>query len=152
MVFQQIVFVWEVFDVIGDRKNGEVAIFDTKGAKTTLLGKGGGEFGDYSSRVDLCAGRRDDLPADSGGDDRSDAGRLRLIYETITSKLPDAGESAALLRAVGDLRTMYEGNTVLAEQLCEGLLLDESVSPAELAAWTVLVSTVYNLDITKTRE
>jgi DNA-binding beta-propeller fold protein YncE len=32
--------------VIGDRKNGEVAIFDTKGAKTTLLGKGGGEFGD----------------------------------------------------------------------------------------------------------
>jgi len=86
------------------------------------------------------------------GDDRSDAGRLRVIYETITSKLPDAGESAALLRAVGDLRTMYENNTVLAEQLCEGLLLDESVTPAQLAAWTVLTSTVYNLDVTKTRE
>ena len=32
--------------LIGDRKNREVAIYDTKGAKTTLLGTGGGEFGD----------------------------------------------------------------------------------------------------------
>ena len=52
---------------------------------------------------------------------------------------------------VEDLETIYRDNSNLADQLCEGVQLHEGVSTAELAAWTMLVSTIYNLDITKTR-
>ncbi len=49
-------------------------------------------------------------------------------------------------------KAIYRDNPSLADQLCEGVQLHEGVSAAELAAWTMLVSTIYNLDITKTRE
>ena len=76
--------------------------------------------------------------------------RLDAIYETITAKLPDADESAALLRMVSDLETVYRGNATLANALCDGVQVPDGVTTSELAAWTVLASTVYNLDITKT--
>jgi hypothetical protein len=78
--------------------------------------------------------------------------RLTLLYETITSRLPDAEESEALKSLVGDLNTMYGNDKELADQLCDGVQLKPGVSAAELAAWTVLASTIYNLDITKTRD
>jgi hypothetical protein len=77
---------------------------------------------------------------------------LAVVYETITSRLPNAGESEALLQLVEDLTTMYAEKTELAEQLCDGVELQPEVAPAELAVWTILVSTIYNLDITKTRD
>jgi hypothetical protein len=78
--------------------------------------------------------------------------RLAVVYETITSQLPDAGETEALLKLVQDLESAYRDNSTLADQLCEGVELQQGVSTSELAAWTMLVSTIYNLDITKTRE
>ena len=39
----------------------------------------------------------------------------------------------------------------LADQLCEGEQLEEGLTKPTLAAWTMLVSTFYNLDITRTR-
>jgi len=78
--------------------------------------------------------------------------RLRVLYETITSKIPDAAESEVLLSSVRDLQAIYERNPALAEQLCQGAALAEGCSTAELAAWTMLASTIYSLDITKTRE
>jgi len=80
------------------------------------------------------------------------ADRLAAVYETITSKLPDAGETEAFLKLAKDLETMYRENSTLADQLCEGVQLHQGVSTVELAAWTMLLSTIYNLDITKTRE
>jgi hypothetical protein len=77
--------------------------------------------------------------------------RLIAIFETITSQSPDRYESQALLRSLKDLTTMYRDNPKLAKELCEGIELDDQKSAAELAAWTVLVSTIFNLDITKTR-
>jgi hypothetical protein len=82
----------------------------------------------------------------------SPADRLAVVYETITSKLPDAGETQEFLELVEDLETMYRDNTNLADDLCEGVALQKGVSSSELAAWTMLVSTIYNLDITKTRD
>ena len=64
-------------------------------------------------------------------------------------KLSDA---ETLLRMKDDLETRYRDHPALAEELCEGLRSDDGISSAELAAWTVLVSTIYNLDSTKTRE
>ena len=79
-------------------------------------------------------------------------GRLDVLYETITSRLPDSGETEALLKMVGDLEAMYRDNSTLADHLCEGVQLRKEVSTSELAAWTILASTIYNLDITKTRD
>jgi hypothetical protein len=81
----------------------------------------------------------------------SPADRLAVVYETITSKLPNAGETEVFLKTVEDLKTIYRENASLADQLCAGVQLHEGVSTVELAAWTMLVNTIYNLDITKTR-
>ena len=77
---------------------------------------------------------------------KGDAGRLTAAYETITSQLPDEKESGALLAALADLKEIYSGKPALAAAVCEG-----AASP-ELAAWTLLVSSIQNLDITKTRQ
>jgi len=81
-------------------------------------------------------------------------GRVTALYETITSRLPDRSERVELLRLVADLLVMYGKNLPLAEQLCEGVDLDtkEGLFAPELAAWTMLTSAIYNLDITKNRE
>ncbi|MEE3054210.1 MAG: DUF1553 domain-containing protein, partial [Planctomycetota bacterium] len=78
--------------------------------------------------------------------------RLELAYETLTSKLPDESERAILLGLVEDLRKSYSANPGLAEEICRGVALNEAEEKARLAAWTVLVNAIYNLDITKTRE
>lgn len=78
--------------------------------------------------------------------------RLAVVYETITSMIPDAQESDVLLRSVRDLRAMYEREPALAAQLCDGVTLEDGQSAAELATWTMLVSIIYNLDVAKTRQ
>lgn len=78
--------------------------------------------------------------------------RMKVVYETITSALPDAKEQATLVQALEDLSELYGEHPELAQQLCEGVDLPSSVNEPELAAWTMLVSSIYNLDITKTRQ
>ncbi len=80
------------------------------------------------------------------------AKRLDLVYETVTSKLPDEKERAVLEELVNDLQKRYGQSPELAEEICSGLTLDSAAEKAQLAAWTVLANAVYNLDITKTRE
>ena len=55
----------------------------------------------------------------------SPADRLAVLYETITSRLPDAGETETFLQMVEDLETMYRDNSNLADQLCDGLTVAE---------------------------
>ncbi len=81
----------------------------------------------------------------------SDEARLAFAYETVTAQLPDVRERAILLPLVKNLRTRYIAEPALAAKLCEGVDLPAAAQP-QLAAWTVLVNTLYNLDITKTRE
>jgi len=82
---------------------------------------------------------------------RNGAERLAVLYETITTKRPDGDETKIFLQMVEDLETMYRERSNLADELCEGVPLAQGVSTSELAAWTMLVSTIFNLDITKTR-
>jgi hypothetical protein len=81
----------------------------------------------------------------------SPATRLAVIYETITSKLPNAEETEVFLKMVEDLAEIYRDNPKLAGQLCDGVELSEGESAVELASWTMLINTIYNLDITKMR-
>jgi hypothetical protein len=84
--------------------------------------------------------------------DASRVQRLEFAYETVTSKLPDKIELAVLSKLVEDLQKRYGENPALAEDICRGITLKSAEEKARLAAWTMLVSAVYNLDITKTRE
>jgi hypothetical protein len=78
--------------------------------------------------------------------------QLELAYETVTSKVPDENERAILSKLVDDLQERYSKSPALAEEICKGLSLKSAGEKARLAAWTVLVNAIYNLDITKTRE
>ena len=77
---------------------------------------------------------------------------MRVVYETITSRLPDDRETEICRQLVEDMQTMYAGSAELANQMCADTPLHEGVTAAELAAWTMLASSIYNLDITKTRD
>ena len=80
------------------------------------------------------------------------ADALTEAYETITSRLPDPAERAVLGQLLRDLETTYAQNPALAEELCAGVALETTKERARLAAWTILVNTLYNMDITKTRQ
>ena len=80
--------------------------------------------------------------------------RIQLAYEKVTSQLPDAGEMVSLQNALQDFRQVYAEDVVAARTMTANLT-DEDIpaeKPVELAAWTMLVHSLLNLDITKTRQ
>ena len=82
----------------------------------------------------------------------ADESRVERAYESVTALLPDEQERAVLTALVEDLRKRYRAEPELAAKICEGVTLPNAEEQAELATWTVLVNTLYNLDITKTRQ
>jgi hypothetical protein len=99
----------------------------------------------------LKAARRlaaDVLKEHSGGD----ADLVDVVYETVTSHLPDEAERDSFVKLLADLRTHYEQSPELAADLCGDQEPPGSVSRSQWAACTMLASAVYNLDITKTRQ
>jgi hypothetical protein len=85
-------------------------------------------------------------------ENKSPDGRLTFAYETVTSKLPDEKERKVLSALVSSLEKNYLEQPALADSICDGLNVGDANKKAQFAAWTVLVNTLYNLDITKTRE
>ena len=84
--------------------------------------------------------------------DAEPAGRVDVIYETITSQLPGPQEQQSFLDLVGDLTALYRESPELAAELCAEQTPPAGLSVPEWAAWTMLASAVYNLDVTKTRQ
>ena len=84
--------------------------------------------------------------------------RIAFAWETITAKLPDERETAVMQELLDDLKAKYETAPQLAEELIAGTATEIAAgspvagSPVELAAWTIFVNTLYNLDITKTKD
>ena len=80
--------------------------------------------------------------------------RIDFIWEVVTSQLPDNDERLVLESLLQDLLAKYQQTPALANELCRDLEMDDAddAVKAELAAWTILANTLYNLDITKTRE
>ncbi|MGA0058160.1 MAG: DUF1549 and DUF1553 domain-containing protein [Planctomycetota bacterium] len=76
--------------------------------------------------------------------------RIDLLYETVTAHLPTPAARAALLAALGDLRTHYAARTDAARAVCDDAGLDADTA-ALRAAWTLTVSTLLNLDATRSR-
>jgi hypothetical protein len=90
--------------------------------------------------------------------------RITFAWETITARVPDEKERATIQLLLDELEAKYIAEPALADELCQGLAeeLGQSTaagsdatplpSQATLAAWTVAINTLYNLDITKTQE
>ena len=78
--------------------------------------------------------------------------RIEAAYEIVTSKLPDADEVSTFATLIADLEKDYGAKPELADAMCNGVQVTDAKSKARLASWTMFVSTLYNLDITKTRE
>ena len=79
-----------------------------------------------------------------------DEGRLSAVYETITGKTPDKREQEILQKAFDDFETFYQERPALTESFTE-TTPDGKHSPHAIAAWAMIINTIYNLDITKTR-
>ena len=80
------------------------------------------------------------------------AERVDLAYESVTARLPDEMERSVLLELVTDLQRRYGEDAALASEISGGLEMAPDEEKAQLGAWTVLVSALYNLDITKSRD
>jgi hypothetical protein len=80
--------------------------------------------------------------------------RISTAYEMITSQLPDSGEMASLKAALTDFQELYSQDAEASRQLTAHLKGPSAgdVKQAELAAWTMLIHSLFNLDVTKTRQ
>jgi len=77
-------------------------------------------------------------------------GRLSAVYETITGKVPDTREQEILQKAFDDFEAFYQERPALSEAFADKNT-DDKHSPHAIAAWAMIINTIYNLDITKTR-
>lgn len=80
------------------------------------------------------------------------AQRIDFAYEVVTSRLPEASVRQILAKLIADLHVQYQANPSGAAALCADIKLKDDAARAELAAWSIFVSTLYNMDITKNRE
>lgn len=92
------------------------------------------------------------LAASTLASQSDDQQRLSVIYETITAQLPNQEIEKSLLTLASDLEAMYTESPELATQMCAEMEMAEGVTETQLAAWTMVASAIYNLDITKTRQ
>jgi len=84
--------------------------------------------------------------------ERTDRERISQVYESITSQLPDNIEMSTLLTGLDELKVYYGTNANLAAELTGDLTLTGDQSCTDIAAYTLLINSLMNLDITKTRE
>lgn len=79
-----------------------------------------------------------------------DDARLGHAYEAVTSQLAPVGTMSQLRGALEEFRELYRTDVAAAEAMIPDPA--EAESRTELAAWTMLVHSLFNLDTTKTRE
>ncbi|MBT5707202.1 MAG: DUF1553 domain-containing protein, partial [Verrucomicrobia bacterium] len=80
--------------------------------------------------------------------------RISTAYEMITSQLPDPDEMASLEAALNDFHALYSQDAEASRQLTAHLEAPpvSTEKQTELAAWTMLIHSLFNLDVTKTRQ
>ncbi len=76
--------------------------------------------------------------------------RISFAWESVTGKLPDGKEIEVVKELLADLQQAYSKEPDLANQIKSDAA--DEMSKAELAAWTVVANTLFNLDITKNRD
>ena len=84
--------------------------------------------------------------------DQSDEQRLRVAYESVTSRLPDAAELADLRSGLDTFRSVYREDVAAAQAVTSDLTAATDTQRIELAAHTMVINALFNLDVAKTRE
>ena len=81
-------------------------------------------------------------------------GRITWAFRSAVSRQPEADELQVLSRILDAAGKSYQANPEAAKQLVSvgESPRDESIDPTELAAWTIVASTILNLDETITKE
>ena len=82
----------------------------------------------------------------------NDTQRLNYAYESITSHLPDESEMKSLHHGLELLRKTYEEDIDSARTMTAEIEDASARNRIEIAAYTMLVNSLFNLDVTKTRE
>jgi hypothetical protein len=78
--------------------------------------------------------------------------RLSVAYESITSQQPDAAEMASLRSGLATLTAAYEDEPESTKTLTASIDSATDRERVQIAAYTMLVNSLFNLDVTKTRE
>ena len=83
-----------------------------------------------------------------------DAGRLALAFELATARRPVVEEQEVLLPILRSQRQFYRENSTAAEELLSvgSSARDQTLDPAEHAAWTAIATVILNLDETISKE
>ncbi len=83
----------------------------------------------------------------------TDLDRIRQGFRLATSRFPNPSEEAVLLRILDQQRGHYRTRADAAKSLLANgdSPVDSDIGPAEMAAWTMVCSTLLNLDETLTR-
>jgi len=82
------------------------------------------------------------------------AERIEFTFRSATSRTPTAFEQKILRNILAQQFKAFELNTAAAEKLIQvgEAPVDKTLTPAELAAWTILISTIFNTDETVTKQ
>ena len=75
--------------------------------------------------------------------------RIGFAWESVTGKIPDEKETAVVGKLLDELKQTYSSQPDLADKIEPAF---DAKSKAELAAWTVVANTLFNLDITRNRD
>lgn len=78
--------------------------------------------------------------------------RLGVAYEAVTSQLPDAAELADMRTGLESFRAVYQEDFAAAQALTSDLKDLSDAQRVELAAFTMVANSLFNLDVAKTRE
>ena len=78
--------------------------------------------------------------------------RISCAYESVTSHVPDESEASTLLAGLKAFQTAYQQDFPAAKALTLDIETLDKQQRIDVAAYTMLVHSLFNLDITKTKE
>lgn len=84
----------------------------------------------------------------------TDAKRIEIAFRSATSRSPRQFEQKILITLLDQQRSLFKNNPEAALKLIKvgETPVEQSLSPQELAAWTMVTSTIFNMDETVTKQ
>ncbi len=76
---------------------------------------------------------------------------LALLYEKVTSHLPDRSRMQLLRETLGEFRDLYSDNKKLTESLTPEMASADFKQRVEIAAWTLMTHSLLNLELAKVK-
>ncbi|WP_339727918.1 DUF1553 domain-containing protein [uncultured Gimesia sp.] len=80
--------------------------------------------------------------------------RIQFAFRSATSRMPNKFEQSVLHQILTQQLNVYQNSPAVARKLLQvgETRVDKTISPAELAAWTIVTNTIFNMDETVTKQ